>query len=227
MKPRGDDGLPRCLRSCGEHQQNEPVRLGNRIFRHRHMENIFSIGVAYLWTALWIVWLVSALLAKRSVQSQTIASRLEQSILVTTAFCLLFVRNLWPHWLRQRVLPESDVALLWTGLIFTGAGVGFAILARFWIGRNWSGTVTIKEQHELIQSGPYRIVRHPIYTGLLLAYLSTAIVHGELRGFVGFCLLLLGFGLKLRMEETFMIQQFGNAYLDYKRHVKALVPFVL
>jgi protein-S-isoprenylcysteine O-methyltransferase Ste14 len=191
------------------------------------MENIFSIGVAYLWTALWIVWLVSALLAKRSVQSQTIASRLEQSILVTTAFCLLFVRNLWPHWLRQRVLPESDVALLWTGLIFTAAGVGFAILARFWIGRNWSGTVTIKEQHELIQSGPYRIVRHPIYTGLLLAYLSTAIVHGELRGFVGFCLLLLGFGLKLRMEETFMVQQFGSAYLDYKQRVKALVPFVV
>ena len=149
------------------------------------------------------------------------------SILVTTAFCLLFARDLWPHWLRQRVSPRSDIALLWTGLILTAAGVGFAILARFWIGRNWSGTVTIKEQHELIQSGPYRIVRHPIYTGLLLAYLSTAIVHGELRGFVGFCLLLLGFGLKLRMEETFMIQQFGNAYLDYKRRVKALVPFVV
>ena len=75
--------------------------------------------------------------------------------------------------------------------------------------------------------GPYRIVRHPIYTGLLLAYLSTAIVHGALRGFVGFLLLLLGFGLKLRMEEAFMVQQFGNAYLDYKRRVKALVPFLV
>jgi protein-S-isoprenylcysteine O-methyltransferase len=191
------------------------------------MKDIFSTGVTYLWTALWIVWLVSALMAKRSVQRQTLASRLEQSILATTAFCLLFGRGLWPHWLRQRVLPESDVALLWTGLILTAIGVGFAILARFWIGRNWSGTITIKEQHELIQSGPYRIVRHPIYTGLLLAYVSTAIVHGELRGFVGFFLLLLGFGLKLRMEETFMVQQFGNAYLDYKRRVKALVPFVV
>ena len=191
------------------------------------MKDIFSTGVAYLWTALWIVWLVSALMAKRSVQRQTIASRLEQSILVTTAFCLLFARGPWPHWLRQRVLPESDIALLWTGLILTAAGVGFAILARFWIGRNWSGTITIKEQHELIQSGPYRIVRHPIYTGLLLAYLSTAIVHGELRGFVGFVLLLVGFGRKLRMEETFMVRQFGNAYLDYKRRVKALVPFVV
>jgi protein-S-isoprenylcysteine O-methyltransferase len=203
----------------------------NRIFRQMQMQmqikEIFSTGVAYLWMALWIVWLVSALTAKRSVQRQTIASRLEQTILVTTAFFLLFDRRLWPHWLRQRVLPEGDVALLWIGLVLTAAGVGFAILARFWIGRNWSGTITIKEQHELIQSGPYRIVRHPIYTGLLLAYLSTAIVHGELRGFVGFVLLLLGFGLKLRMEETFMVQQFGNAYLDYKRRVKALVPFVV
>ena len=191
------------------------------------IKDIFSAGVAYLWTALWIVWLISALAAKRSVQRQTIASRLEQSILVTTAFSLLFGRGLWPHWLRQRVLPGHDVGLLWSGLVLTAAGVGFAILARFWIGRNWSGTIAIKEQHELIQSGPYRIVRHPIYTGLLLAYLSTAIVHGELRGFVGFVLLLLGFGLKLRMEETFMVQQFGNAYLDYKRRVKALVPFVV
>jgi protein-S-isoprenylcysteine O-methyltransferase len=149
-------------------------------------KDIFSAGVAYLWTALWIVWLLSALMAKRSVQRQTIASRLEQSILVTTAFCLLFGRGLWPHWLRQRVLAGHDVALLWTGLVLTAAGVGFAITARFWIGRNWSGTITVKERHELIQSGPYRIVRHPIYTGLLLAYLSTAIVHGELRGFVGF-----------------------------------------
>lgn len=191
------------------------------------MKDIFSNGIAYLWTALWIVWLVSALVAKRSVQRQTIASRLEQSILVTTAFCLLFGRGLWPHWLRQRVLPDPDTGLLWTGLILTAVGVAFAILARLWIGRNWSGTITIKEQHELIQSGPYRIVRHPIYTGLLLAYLSTAIVHGELGGFVGFFLLLLGFGRKLRMEETFMVQQFGNAYLDYKRRVKALVPFVV
>ncbi|MBZ5493032.1 MAG: isoprenylcysteine carboxylmethyltransferase family protein [Acidobacteriia bacterium] len=191
------------------------------------MKDIFNTGVAYLWTALWIVWLVSALTAKRSVQRQTIASRLEQTILVTTAFFLLFDRRLWPRWLRQRVLPAHDDALLWTGLILTAAGVSFAILARFWIGRNWSGTITIKEQHELIQSGPYRIVRHPIYTGLLLAYLSTAIVHGELRGFVGFFLLLLGFGLKLRMEEAFMVQQFGNAYLDYKQRVKALVPFVV
>jgi hypothetical protein len=69
-----------------------------------HATDIIDKGVAYLWTALWIVWLVSALMAKRSVQRQTIGSRLEQSILVTTAFCLLFGRDFWPHWLRQESL---------------------------------------------------------------------------------------------------------------------------
>ena len=191
------------------------------------MTDIFSTTTAYLWAVLWIVWLVSALMSKRSVQTQSGSSRLVQGILVITAFYLLFARKTGPHWLHQRIFPETDAALLWVGLVLTAAGLGFAILARLWIGRNWSGTITIKEQHELIQGGHYRIVRHPIYTGLSLAYLGTAIVYGELRGLAGFALLLVGFGLKLRIEESFMLQQFGNAYLDYKRRVKALVPFVV
>ena len=191
------------------------------------MKDIFSNGAAYLWSALWIVWLVSALMAKRSVLRQTIGSRMEQAVPVIAAFFLLFGHSFWPHWLRQRVLPETDVTLQWLGLVVTAIGVVFAILARLWIGKNWSGTITIKEQHELIQNGPYRLVRHPIYTGLLLAYLGTAIVHGELRGFIGFFLLLLGFGLKLRMEESFMVQQFGDTYINYKSRVKALVPFIV
>jgi protein-S-isoprenylcysteine O-methyltransferase len=191
------------------------------------MTGIFSTTTAYLWAVLWIVWLVSALMAKRSVQTQSGGSRLVQGILVIAAFYLLFARRTGPHWLHQRIFPETDAGLLWAGLALTAAGLGFAILARLWIGRNWSGTITIKEQHELIQGGPYRIVRHPIYTGLSLAYLGTATVYGELRGLAGFALLLVGFGLKLRMEESFMLQQFGNAYLDYKRRVKALVPFVV
>jgi protein-S-isoprenylcysteine O-methyltransferase len=191
------------------------------------MTDIFSATTAYLWAVLWIVWLVSALMAKRSVQTQSWSSRFVQSILVITAFYLLFARKPAPHWLHQRMFPETDATLQWVGLALTAAGLGFAILARLWIGRNWSGTITIKEQHELIQGGPYRIVRHPIYTGLSLAYLGTAIVYGELRGLAGFALLLVGFSLKLRMEESFMLQQFGNTYLDYKRRVKALVPFVV
>jgi protein-S-isoprenylcysteine O-methyltransferase Ste14 len=116
---------------------------------------------------------------------------------------------------------------MWTGLVLTALGIGFTIWARLWIGGNWSGTITIKEEHELIQNGPYAIVRHPIYSGFLMALLGTAIVQGEVRALLGFPLAVLGWGLKLRMEESFMTQQFGSAYLDYKRRVKALVPFVV
>ncbi len=183
--------------------------------------------IQYAWTTFLLIWAISALRVKVSVKRQSAASRLQQSLPVITAFCLIFSPNLWPHWLRLRFFSQSDTALVWFGVALTALGMGFAILARLWIGKNWSGTITIKDRHELIQGGPYRIVRHPIYTGMLLAYLGTAIVHGEIRGLIGLLLLALGFGLKLRMEETFMIQQFGSTYNDYKQRVKAVVPFLI
>ena len=143
------------------------------------------------------------------------------------AFCLLFGRWPWPSWLRWRFAPESSVATAWLGLGLTVAGIGFALWARVFLGRNWSGRVTIKQEHELIQSGPYAIVRHPIYSGFLLAILGTALVEGQLRSLLALPLATLGWWLKLRLEESFMAQQFGTAYLDYKRRVKALVPFVV
>ena len=191
------------------------------------MTDFFSTSTGVLWTALWILWLAAAIATKRTAQTQSRSSRFVQGVPVILAFFLLFGRNIWPYWLHQRVFPRSDVALLWVGLAFTACGIGFAILARLWIGKNWSSIVTIKEQHELIQTGPYSLVRHPIYSGLLLAFLGTAIVHGELRGFIGFPLAVLGWAFKLRQEESFMVQQFGSVYRDYKQRVKALVPFVI
>ena len=181
----------------------------------------------YLWIGLWLVWLVSALAAKRTVQRQSPGSRIAQAVPITAAFFLLFGRRMWPVWLHRRFFPASDITMVWMGLALTATGLAFAIWARLWIGTNWSGTVTIKEQHELIQGGPYALVRHPIYTGFLLAFLGTALAYGEIRGLAGFPLAVLGFSLKLRTEESFMAQQFGDAYLDYKRRVKALVPFVV
>lgn len=192
-----------------------------------HMADHFHSAVTYLWSALWLYWLVTAFTAKQSIRRQTFASRLIQSVPVIIAFSLLFARRTWPHWLHLRIFPKSDLALLWTGTLLTAAGVAFALWARLWIGRNWSGTITIKDQHELIQNGPYSLVRHPIYTGLLTAFLGTALVNGEVRGLIGFLLIAIGFGAKLRMEETFMTQQFGNTYLEYKDRVKAVVPFLI
>ncbi len=191
------------------------------------MHEILFRSTMGLWVGLGIFWLAGALTAKRAERTQSAGSRIIQSIPVTAAFFLLFARFAWPDWLRLRFVPEGWLSMEWFGLALTVAGIGFAIWARLWIGRNWSGLVTIKEQHELIQNGPYALVRHPIYSGFLLAILGTAIVQGEMRGLLAFPLAALGWTLKLKMEESFMVQQFGNAYLEYKRRVKALVPFVV
>lgn len=184
-------------------------------------------AIAFLWITFLLVWGIGALRAKAAIKKQSALSRFEHSIPVIASYLLIFDRGLWPHWLRQRFFSPSDVNLVWTGVLLTALGVGFAIWARTWIGNNWSGTITIKDRHELIQGGPYRLVRHPIYTGMFLGYLGTALAFGEIRGLLGFPLLVLGFGMKLRMEETFMLQQFGNAYINYKHRVKAVVPFLI
>jgi protein-S-isoprenylcysteine O-methyltransferase len=104
--------------------------------------------------------------------------------------------------------------------------MAFTLWARFFLGRNWSGTVTVKVNHELIRGGPYGTVRHPIYMGLSLAFLGTAIGFGELRGLVGLPILVFGWKYKANVEERFMIGQFGAQYERYRREVKGLIPFI-
>jgi protein-S-isoprenylcysteine O-methyltransferase Ste14 len=118
------------------------------------------------------------------------------------------------------------MAAYWLGLIMLAAGIAFAVWARHDLGRNWSGTVTVKQNHELIRSGPYRLVRHPIYTGLLLAILGTAIAFGEWRGLLAFGLLTGSLLLKLRIEERFMSESFPKEYARYRAEVPALIPFI-
>ena len=96
-----------------------------------------------------------------------------------------------------------------------------------YLGRNWGLTVTIREGHELITAGPYALVRHPIYTGLLLAFVGSAMARGEWRGVLAVAIASWTFWHRLRMEESWMRQQFGEAYQAYCRRVAALLPFIL
>ena len=113
------------------------------------------------------------------------------------------------------------------GAALTLAGIAFAIWARVWIAGNWSSDVTLKRDHELITTGPYRWVRHPIYTGVLLAILGTALAVGEWRGLLAVVLAGAAFWRKLGIEEAVMRRQFGAAYDRYAENVPALIPFVL
>jgi protein-S-isoprenylcysteine O-methyltransferase Ste14 len=179
-----------------------------------------------LWIAFGVIWLLSAGFSKKTARSQSAPSRFLQGGLAALGFILLFGWQSPLGRLDERFLPGSAV-FEWAGFATVLAGMGIAIWARFILGRNWSATITIKQDHEIVRRGPYAVVRHPIYSGIMLAMLGTAIYFGTLRGLLAVALTFSGWWLKSRMEETFLIEQFGSHYREYQRKVKALIPFVL
>ena len=106
-------------------------------------------------------------------------------------------------------------------------GLSFCVWARRVLGRNWSGIVTVKEGHELVREGPYRMVRHPIYTGLVLAFAGMALVDAQWRGVLAVAIGVGAFWRKLRLEERWMTEIFGQRYVEYREHTKALIPGLL
>ncbi|HEY7640477.1 MAG TPA: isoprenylcysteine carboxylmethyltransferase family protein [Steroidobacteraceae bacterium] len=184
----------------------------------------------YLFPALWLGWMgywwAASFNVKTAARHETLPSRLAHIVPLMLAFLLLFPeRSLIPA-LGQRFMPYFAAAF-WVGAALTLAGLLFTVWARVHIGRNWSGTVTVKHDHDLITSGPYRYVRHPIYSGLVLAFVGSALARGEWRGVVALALVVGSFWRKLRLEERWMREQFGSAYEEYSRRVAALIPFVL
>lgn len=176
------------------------------------------------WAAFAFVWLVASFGNKAAAQKQSAGSRALQLGLEIVAFVLLFDPDTAVGPLRWQFLSHS-IAASGAGLALTVVGLGFAIWARFYLGSNWSAVVTVKQDHELVRSGPYAFVRHPIYTGICLAFLGTALYVGEVRALVGLVLSAMGYKLKSLTEEAMMEREFAE-YQQYKREVKALIPFL-
>ena len=188
-----------------------------------------SITGSNLIGALWIAWAVYWFIAARTAKTD----RRQESALSRAGHIVPLGIGAWLLWtptmggfLGERFLPWS-AATFYAGVVVLAFGLGFAIWARRVLGRNWSGIVTVKQDHELVRTGPYRWVRHPIYTGLLIAFAGTAISRGEWRGVLAFAIVFAALWRKLRLEERWMIETFGDAYLRYRGEVKALIPFVL
>lgn len=181
--------------------------------------------IAFLWIGFLFVWGIGALVQKQTVRRESTVSRLAQLILGGLAFVLLWNKRLGFGLLNRQFVPKG-AASSYLGLALTVVGLAFALSARVFIGRNWSGAVTVKKDHELVCNGPYSLVRHPIYTGALLALLGTAIAFGEVRGLLAFGVATLALWMKSRREELFMTEQFGAEYAQYKQKVKGLIPFV-
>lgn len=180
----------------------------------------------------WLVvigyWLWSARSAKGVVAQESFAVRLVAYWLPLLVAVLLPGPGPWfgHSLLREQFVPHT-VLVYSLGLGLAVAGAALSIYSRALLGRNWSATVQLKHDHELIQQGPYRFIRHPIYTGFLLLFLGNAIMVGDWRGLLAVAIVFASFWRKLRLEETWLGQHFGPAYQIYRQHTKALIPAVL
>ena len=181
----------------------------------------------YLFPAMWIAfliyWRLAGLGGKATRRLEGMPLRVLRTTLWLCALGILIIQPLPLPWL-YRLLYSPTLASYLAGAAITLAGLLFAVWARRHLGANWSRSVTLKEGHELITSGPYRLVRHPIYTGLLTGFVGTAIALAQVRGVVAFVLVLLALWLKWRLEEKWMREEFGQTYAEYARRVPAVVP---
>jgi protein-S-isoprenylcysteine O-methyltransferase Ste14 len=181
--------------------------------------------VGLVWTALSIIWAATAFTTKRVERAESVGARVAHTALLVVAFALLFTA--WPRLgpLSRRFVPDST-GIGYLGLALTIVGLAFAVWARNSLGRDWSSMIEIKQDHVLAQMGPYAVVRHPIYTGFLLAMFGTAITIGTVRGLAAVGLALIGFLQRAQVEEAFLMQEFGARYTEYKREVKKIIPLV-
>jgi protein-S-isoprenylcysteine O-methyltransferase Ste14 len=148
-----------------------------------------------------------------------------RALVFVIVIVLLLVPGIPLPWLYHQLWP-AGLWPFWIGAAVTVGGLLFAVWARQYLGRNWSHAVTIKLGHELITTGPYALIRHPIYTGMLTGFLGTAIALSQVRGFIGFVLIFLVLWPKLRMEEEWMRSQFGETYATYAQRTAAPVPYL-
>jgi len=187
------------------------------------METLYANLIPGIWIAWCVYWYIAARDAKASARIESPLSRAAHIVPLGVAAWLIGARTLPGGFLCTTIFPRSE-ALYFAGVGILASGLAFSISARRWLGRNWSGVVTVKQDHELIRGGPYRYVRHPIYTGILAGFVGSALARDEWRGVLSIAIAYLALWRKLRLEERWMIEQFGDAYRRFREEVPALIP---
>lgn len=187
----------------------------------RFYESFFPV----VWITFLIYWQVRAINTKTTQRLEPALSRTVRVVAILVSVVILSTTRIPAHWLYYPLWPQG-LFPFWLGAAITVGGLLFAVWAREHLGRNWSRSVTIKQDHELITSGPYALLRHPIYTGSLVGFLGLAIALSQVRGFVVLAIMFVVFWAKLSKEEQWMHSQFGETYSNYVHRTAALVPYV-
>jgi protein-S-isoprenylcysteine O-methyltransferase Ste14 len=181
----------------------------------RAVELVFAIG----WAAFWIYWLVAAFSIKRGRLAWSRELRI-RAVIAVLAILLIRLGAFRDHGL------SSDPWRAGVGLVLFAAGLGYAIWARIHMGRNWGSPMSQKNEPELVTSGPYRRVRHPIYSGILVAGIGTAVALSW-TWLIAVALAGVYFIYSAIVEERNLTEQFPDTYPAYKHTTKMLVPFIL
>ena len=183
-----------------------------------------ALAIGALWAAWIVSWFIAAIWTSRTANRPPPGSQFLYRLITFVAFMLLIGQvdtyTVPPLW----TLPQP---LAWAMVVLTGAGFAFCWWARLYLGRLWSGSVTRKEDHHIVDTGPYALVRHPIYTGMIIASAATAIERGTGTALTGLGLMILGCWIKARLEESFLRSELGaGPYDDYARRTGMLLPFL-
>ena len=192
------------------------------------MNSPFTLIAAAAWCVLFVVWLFGYAARVRGSRIARARSHLTLQVpaacLLISCFALMF--NAHAYRLRMQVTPDSDLlGMIGDALVL--AGVGFAVWARVVLGHNWSGLVMmVRDGHQLVQTGPYAIVRHPIYTGLFFAILGTTLTLGTLASWIAVASGLAGILIRVDVEERLMATEFGDAHAAYRERTRKLIPFL-
>jgi protein-S-isoprenylcysteine O-methyltransferase Ste14 len=183
-----------------------------------------------LWTYLiegpWIVflvyWTIGAFKTRRTAKKESFAARYGVMFVEVCGFVLLFDDDITSGVLNRRVVHVHGLAV--AGVVLIWIGIAQALWARWHLGQYWSARITIKEDHKLIRTGPYSRLRHPIYSGIDLAAIGSALVINQWRCVIGVCIIIIGFWIKAMREEAMLKAQFGDAFAEHSQSTGFLLP---
>lgn len=185
--------------------------------------DVFRLLLLIPWVIFLIYWIIGAFRTRPTHEEESFASRYLVVLLEVAGYLLVFNRSTEIGFLGKRFIPRTLTGAV-LGVLLTWLGIGLAIWARYHLAEYWSARVTIKEGHQLIRTGPYAHFRHPIYSGLILATIGSALVIGKWRCVLGLVLTVLGYCIKARKEEEMLTQQFGDAFREHQKHAGFLLP---
>jgi len=192
------------------------------------MSNYIKIGLQICWVIILIYWILSRNKTKKVADQEGRIKQFLYYILPLIVAILLLGPGEWfgHSLIRENFVEHSNFVGI-VGLLFCSSGTFLACWARKKLGENWSLSIQKKENHELIQSGIYGIIRHPIYTGLLMLFVGNAIIVGDYRGIIAVLIVFTSFWFKLLQEEKMLLSIFGRQYIEYQKKTKALIPYIL